>query len=89
MGENREDWKSYDSHELFSQTSGQIPLLVDQGDADQFLEKELNFDLFCQTASEKGLRENLRLQKGYDHSYYFIASFMEDHIRHHAQALCA
>ncbi len=88
LGENREDWKSYDSHELFSQTSGQIPLLVDQGDADQFLEKELNFDLFCQTASEKGLRENLRLQRGYDHSYYFIASFMEDHIRHHAQALC-
>ncbi|MFZ9009819.1 MAG: S-formylglutathione hydrolase, partial [bacterium] len=37
---------------------------------------------------EKGLRENLRLQKGYDHSYYFIASFMEDHIRHHARSLC-
>ncbi|MFZ8904399.1 MAG: S-formylglutathione hydrolase [bacterium] len=88
LGENSEDWKSYDSHELFSQTSGQIPLLVDQGDADQFLEKELNFDLFCQIASEKGLRENLRLQKGYDHSYYFIASFMEDHIRHHARSLC-
>ena len=46
------------------------------------------FDLFYQIASEKGLRENLRLQKGYDHSYYFIASFMEDHIRHHAQVLC-
>ncbi len=87
LGENREDWKSYDSHELFSQASAQIPMLVDQGDADQFLEKELSFDLFCQTASEKGLRENLRLQKGYDHSYYFIASFMEEHIRHHAQAL--
>jgi S-formylglutathione hydrolase len=61
---------------------------VDQGDADQFLEKELNFNLFCQTASEKGFKECLRLQKNYDHSYYFIASFMEDHIRHHAQALC-
>ena len=89
MGENCEDWKSYDSHEVFSQASVQIPMLVDQGDADQFLEKELSFDLFCQTASEKGLREKLRLQKGYDHSYYFIASFMEDHIRHHAQALYA
>ena len=89
LGGNHEDWKSYDSHELFSQASAQIPMLVDQGDVDQFLEKELSFDLFCQTASEKGLREKLRLQKGYDHSYYFIASFMEDHIRHHAQALFA
>jgi S-formylglutathione hydrolase len=88
LGENQAAWNNYDSHELLKKTTAPISLLVDQGDADQFLEKELNFELFQQTVAEQNLSARLRLQKGYDHSYYFIASFMEEHISHHAQVIC-
>lgn len=88
LGEDREAWKAYDTVELlrgghrFDGT-----LLVDQGDADKFLEPQLKPELLAAAAEAAGQPLTLRLQPGYDHSYYFIQTFIEDHLRHHAQAL--
>jgi S-formylglutathione hydrolase len=64
-----------------------LPILVDQGTADQFLERELNPQALEQAAKAAGHPLTLRMQDGYDHSYFFIASFMDDHLEHHAAAL--
>ena len=64
-----------------------IPLLIDQGSEDPFLEKELNFELFIKTCKRENQKLNARLQDGYDHSYNFISTFMNEHIQHHTQAL--
>ena len=87
LGANREVWQQHDANELMPSTSMTAPLLVDQGADDQFLEKELNFELFKQTCEARGYPATFRMQPGYDHSYYFIATFMADHIRHHAAVL--
>ena len=88
LGENKESWKPYDSCELI-RSGKRFPgtILIDQGDADKFLEVQLQpqrFDVACRDA---GQALTLRMQPGYDHSYYFISTFMEDHLRHHAAAL--
>ena len=62
-------------------------LLVDIGDADPFLEKELKPDLLASACREAGIPVTLRRQPGYDHSYYFISTFMADHVRWHAERL--
>nr|MBP6726762.1 S-formylglutathione hydrolase [Thauera sp.] len=67
--------------------SERLPLLVDQGEADGFLAEQLKPEALRAAAEAAGHPLTLRLQPGYDHSYYFIASFIEDHLRHHAQAL--
>jgi len=88
LGEDRENWKAYDTVELLR--SGHRfdgTLLVDQGDADKFLEPQLKPELLAAAAEATGQPLTLRLQPGYDHSYYFIQTFIEDHLRHHAQAL--
>ena len=89
LGENREVWKKHDANELVQSSTLEIPLLIDQGSDDPFLEKELNFELFSKTCEKRNQKLTARLQTGYDHSYYFIATFMEDHIQHHAKALFA
>ena len=89
LGENRESWKKHDANELIQNSTLEIPLLIDQGDDDPFLEKELNFELFRNTCEKRNQKLTARLQSGYDHSYYFIATFMEDHIQHHAKAFFA
>ena len=89
LGENREVWKKHDANELIQRTKLEIPLLIDQGGDDPFLEKELNFELFRKTCEKQNQKMIARLQSGYDHSYYFIATFMEDHILHHAKAFFA
>ena len=89
LGENREVWKKHDANELILRTKLEIPLLIDQGGDDPFLEKELNFELFRKTCEKQNQKMIARLQSGYDHSYYFIATFMEDHIHHHAKAFFA
>ncbi|WP_425513497.1 alpha/beta hydrolase-fold protein, partial [Xanthomonas fragariae] len=61
--------------------------LIDQGDADEFLENQLKTWLFEDAAKAAGYPITARLQPGYDHSYYFIASFIGEHIAHHAAAL--
>ena len=89
LGENREVWKKHDANELIQNSTLEIPLLIDQGADDPFLEKELNFELFRKTCEKRNQKLTARLQNGYDHSYYFIATFMEDHLQHHAKALIA
>jgi S-formylglutathione hydrolase len=90
LGEDREAWQAYDSCELIRRlpaVSGRPPLLVDQGLADQFLERQLMPDRLEQACKEAGYPLTLRRQPGYDHGYYFISTFVEDHLRHHARAL--
>ena len=87
LGENRKVWKKHDANELIQTATLEIPMLIDQGGDDPFLEKELNFELFLKTCEKRNQKLTARLQNGYDHSYYFIATFMEDHIQHHAKAL--
>ncbi len=89
LGENREVWKKHDANELIQSSTLEIPLLIDQGGDDPFLEKELNFELFRKTCEKRNQKLTARLQSGYDHSYYFITTFMEDHIQHHSKALLA
>ena len=87
LGDDREAWRDYDTCDLISRAQERLPLLVDQGTADGFLEEQLKPGLL-QAACEKHSHSlTLRMQDGYDHSYYFIATFVGDHIRHHAEAL--
>ncbi len=87
FGDNKDDWLKHDANELMKTSSLNIPMLIDQGSDDEFLEKELNFKKFEVTCSNKKYPSTFRIQKGYDHSYFFIASFIEDHIRFHAKEL--
>jgi S-formylglutathione hydrolase len=89
LGENQESWKAYDACELVRKSPTKASILIDQGDADQFLEEQLRPELFVAACSQTGQAVTLRRQPGYDHSYYFIASFMGDHISHHAATLKA
>ncbi len=88
LGSDRSIWKDYDATCLVEEGynfDGSI--LIDQGDADQFLEEQLKPELFQQACDSNHQSVLIRMHSGYDHSYYFIASFMEDHIAHHADAL--
>ena len=87
LGEDREAWRAYDAASLVASATERLPILVDQGDADQFLENQLKPELFKQACEAAGHPLTLRMQPGYDHSYYFIATFVGDHIDHHAAAL--
>jgi S-formylglutathione hydrolase len=87
LGDDRAAWKRHDATELVRQQQHPRPILVDQGTADSFLERELQPELFVETCRAAGQQLELRMQAGYDHSYYFIASFVEDHLRHHARYL--
>lgn len=87
LGPDRETWKQYDSCELISAGAAQLPLLVDQGEADNFLAEQLQTPLLESACRERGFRADIRYQPGYDHSYFFIASFIGSHIAFHAQAI--
>jgi S-formylglutathione hydrolase len=87
LGDNREAWKEYDASELVLTANYQRPILIDQGAADKYLD-ELQPHLFEQACKAVNQPLTLRFHPGYDHSYYFIATFIEDHIRHHAAVLC-
>lgn len=89
LGTDETTWREYDTCYLLAQTSARLPLLVDQGDSDQFLPDQLQPARLAQQAEEQGWPLTLRTQSGYDHSYYFIASFIEDHLRFHASHLKA
>ena len=89
LSADQEQWRAYDASELILTADWQRPILIDQGTADNFLENQLKPQLFEQACAQVGQPLTLRMQSGYDHSYYFIATFMEDHIRHHAEALWA
>ena len=89
LGEDRAAWKSYDATALIAEASERLPLLVNQGDADEFLANQVKPELLQAACAEAGHPLQLRLQPGYDHSYYFIESFIGEHIAHHAAALKA
>lgn len=87
LGDDRASWKEWDAVELLKNANEQLTLFVDQGDADQFLEEQLRPQLLEDACGEVGHPLKLRVQPGYDHSYYFIASFIGDHIAYHGAAL--
>jgi S-formylglutathione hydrolase len=87
LGTNEHDWQQYDATELVKQVQLETEILIDQGDADNFLVEQLKPELFAAACAEFGQALQLRMQPGYDHSYFFIASFIEEHLRFHATAL--
>jgi S-formylglutathione hydrolase len=87
LGEDRSTWAAHDACELVRSGHRSPVILIDQGDADRFLAEQLRPELFEDACAAVGQPLLLRRQPGYDHSYYFIASFIEDHLRWHAQAL--
>jgi S-formylglutathione hydrolase len=89
LGEDRAAWRRHDAVALINDGARVPEILVDQGTSDTFLERELRPELLEDACRDAGIPLTLRMQPGYDHSYYFIASFMEDHLRWHAERLRA
>jgi S-formylglutathione hydrolase len=87
LGEDRNDWAEYDASVLIGDASEKLPLLIDQGTEDEWLSDQLKPGALEQAAICSHYPLELRMQEGYDHSYFFVATFMEDHLRHHARAL--
>jgi S-formylglutathione hydrolase len=87
LGDDPRAWKAYDSCELIKTASERLPILIDQGGADEFLEEYLQPQLLVDVCNEYQHPLELRMQAGYDHSYYFISSFIDDHLRYHAEHL--
>jgi len=87
LGVDRASWREWDASQLLANAGEKLPMLIDQGDRDQFLAIQLRPEVLQVAALAAGHPLTLRTQAGYDHSYYFIASFIDDHLRHHAQAL--
>ncbi len=87
LGHGKEGWKAWDASVLMTQKAFPAEILIDQGLGDQFLQQELHPEALEAAAATSGQALNLRRHADYDHGYYFIQSFMEDHLRHHAQQL--
>ncbi|WP_138381100.1 S-formylglutathione hydrolase [Luteithermobacter gelatinilyticus] len=90
LGEDRESWRRYDSCELMralGAATDRPEILIDQGLADSFLENQLKPHLFEEACRAVGQKLTLRRHEGYDHGYFFIQTFMDDHLRHHAALL--
>lgn len=87
LGEDRGTWKEWDAVELIGTATQRLPLLVDQGGADEFLPVQLRPELLRAACAAAGHPLTLREHAGYDHSYYFIASFLGEHFAHHAAAM--
>lgn len=88
LGDDKETWKNYDATELVaSGLASQNTILIDQGEDDPFLAEQLRPELFSAVCNDRGQPVEIRMHPGYDHSYFFISTFMEDHLRHHAAIL--
>ncbi|MBP2232900.1 S-formylglutathione hydrolase [Azospirillum agricola] len=87
LGPDRDRWLEWDACALIATAAERLPILIDQGDRDGFLEAQLKPERLVAAAEAAGHPLTLRMQPGYDHSYFFIATFIEDHLRHHAAAL--
>ncbi|MBL4590053.1 MAG: S-formylglutathione hydrolase [Alphaproteobacteria bacterium] len=90
LGDNKDTWNSYDACELIAHVKSaeeNSEIRIDCGLADPFLEEYLKPQLFEKACRKVGQKLNLNLHEGYDHSYYFIQSFMDDHIHHHSKIL--
>lgn len=89
LGNDRAKWRAYDACALIEDGARADALLVDQGTGDQFLEEQLKPELLSEVCRNAGIPLTLNLREGYDHSYYFISSFMADHVAWHAERLLA
>lgn len=87
LGKDRSQWAHYDASLLVNKIGYKRPILIDQGTNDEFLQRELHPEAFREACAAKGIELALRYQEGYDHSYYFIATFLEDHFKFHAAQL--
>ncbi len=87
LGNDRDAWAEYDACALIANGARVADLLVDQGEADNFLEGQLKTHLLQEACAAAGQKATIRLQPGYDHSYYFISTFMAEHVRWHAERL--
>ncbi len=89
IGPNKTDWRQYDACALIEDGARLPDLLVDQGEGDNFLHEQLKPGLLVMACKKAGIPATIRMQPGYDHSYYFISSFMADHVAWHAERLKA
>ena len=89
LGDNRLTWSEYDACALIAGGARLPDLLVDQGDADNFLTEQLKTHMLVEACKAAGQKAIIRMQPGYDHSYYFISTFMADHLAWHAERLKA
>ncbi len=89
LGEDVSTWQEYDSVSLIAKATRKIPMLIDQGTADEFLENQLRPELLLAAAEKAGYPVQFNIREGYDHSYFFIASFVEEHLRFHHEILVA
>lgn len=87
LGEDRSNWEAWDATRLIRRGGNDIPLMVDQGDADEFLDEQLRPDLLSEACVAADHTLSLRMRPGYDHSYFFISTFIGEHLAHHARAL--
>jgi len=87
IGADRADWRQYDACALIEDGARLPDLLVDQGEADGFLEEQLKTGLLTAACAAAGIPATIRLQPGYDHSYFFISTFMAEHVGWHAERL--
>ena len=84
LGPDKDTWRAHDACVLVSQSTGNFDdILVDQGTADNFLDGQLKSHLLKEACDKVGQKLTLRMQEGYDHSYYFIATFIEEHLHYH------
>ena len=86
LGDDEESWQAYDACALVARLGYNRKILVDQGDQDAALKTQLRPDLFMQACKNACVDLNLRFQKGYDHGYFFVSTFMADHLRFHLEA---
>jgi S-formylglutathione hydrolase len=87
LGPCKEDWHQYDAYELLKNADKHVPILIDQGEDDEFLATQLHINRLDDMSKKQKYPLTIRLQPGYDHSYYFIASFIEDHLRFHLASI--
>ena len=87
LGDDKMEWLKHDANQMMKNTNMKTPMLIEQGSADEFLERELNFELFRETCSNRNYPATFHIREGYDHSYYFIATFIGDHLRFHSEQL--
>ena len=87
LGEDREAWRQYDASLLMAEATHRLPMLIDQGLADNFYPLQLQPEVLETAAREHQFDLTLHWQEGYDHSYYFITSVIEDHLRFHVRHL--
>lgn len=89
LGEDQSTWADYDTCQLIAKAETKLPLLVDQGDADEFMEQQLMPQALKSACEATNYPLTFRLQPDYDHSYFFVASFIEHHLHYHAEKLGA